>query len=151
MEKTAPVSSPAVTKPGQGTVRPAEPVEHGPSGYGWRRVATALAATVPVGEIERIWLFPPVRQEAREWGTAVVARRVEPGRLRVYTGSYGLVVRGRERGQGQVSIEEVGETPDAVLPDVIQGVQERAGEAEYPDEVSPAAWFASDDESTAAR
>jgi hypothetical protein len=114
-------------------------------------VAAALAASVPVGEIERIWLFPPVRQEAREWGTAVVARRVGPGRLRVYTGSYGLVTRGRERGQGQVTVAEVGETPDAVLPDVIRGVQERAGEAEYPDEVPPAAWFASDDEPAASR
>jgi hypothetical protein len=81
----------------------------------------------------------------------VVARRVAPGRLRVYTGSYGLVIRGRERGQGQVTVEEVGETPDAVLPDVIRGVQERAGEAEYPDEATPAEWFASNDEPTASR
>jgi len=151
MGKTTPVSSPAVTAPGQGTGPAGRPAERGPSGYGWRRVADALAASVPVPEIERIWLFPPVRQEAREWGTAVFARRVGPGRLRVYTGSYGLVVRGRERGQGQVSVEEVGETPDAVLPDVIRGVQERAGETAYPDEVPPATWFASDDESPAPR
>jgi hypothetical protein len=151
MDKTTPVSSPAVTEPGQETVPPAGPVARDTAGYGWRRVATALAASVPVGEIERIWLFPPVRQEAREWGTAVVARRVGPGRLRVYTGSYGLVIRGRERGQGQVTVEEVGETPDGVLPDVIRGVQERAGEAEYPDEVPPAAWFASHDEPAAPR
>lgn len=124
----------------------APPVERGASGFGWRRVAAALAAQVPVTEIERIWLFPPVRQEAREWGTAVVARRVGAGRLRVYTGSYGLVVRGRERGQGQVTVDEVGETPDAVLPDVIRGVQERAGEAEYPEEVAPATWFPAHDE-----
>jgi hypothetical protein len=140
-----------VTEPGQETVPPTEPAERGAPGYGWRRVATAVAAQVPVGEIERIWLFPPVRLEAREWGTAVVARRVGPGRLRVYTGSYGLVVRGRERGQGQVTVEDVGETPDAVLPDVIRGVQERAGEADYPDEVAPAAWFVSDDEPSAPR
>jgi hypothetical protein len=105
---------------------------------------------MPVAEIERIWLFPPVRQESREWGTAVVARRVAPGRLRVYTGSYGLVVRGRERGQGQVTVSEVGETPDAVLPDVIRGVQARAREAEYPDELAPTTWFRSDDESSPA-
>ena len=138
-------------EPGQKAVPPAEPAERGASGYGWRRVATAVAASVPVAEIERIWLFPPVRQEAREWGTAVVARRVGPGRLRVYTGSYGLVVRGRERGQGQVTVEDVGETPDAVLADVIRGVQERAGEVQYPDEIAPAAWFPSDDEPTAPR
>lgn len=119
-------------------------------GFGWRRVAHAVADAMPTSEIERIWLFPPVRQEAREWGTAVVARRVAAGRLRVYTGSYGLVVRGRERGQGQVLVTEVGETPDEVLPDVIRGVQERAGETDLPDEVAPNTWFPDDDQSPAA-
>jgi hypothetical protein len=101
---------------------------------------------MPVGEIERIWLFPPVRHEVREWGTAVVVRRVSPGRVRVYTGSYGLVVRGRERGQGQVTVEDVAETPDDVLPDVIRGVQERAGEGEFPDEIAAAIWFPNDEQ-----
>jgi hypothetical protein len=50
-----------------------------------------------------------------------------------------------------VTVEEVGETPDAVLADVIRGVQERAGEAQYPDEIVPAAWFTRDDEPAAAR
>jgi len=120
------------------------------AGPGWRRVAQAIAGQMPVREIERIWLFPPVRHEAREWGTAVVARRVTPGRLRVYTGSYGLVVRGRERGQGQIALEDVGETPDEVLPDVIRGVQERAGEADFPEEIASSAWFPRDDEPAAA-
>jgi len=118
--------------------------------FGWRRVAQAVAAAMPIGEIERIWLFSPVRQEGREWGTAVIARRVAPGRIRVYTGSYGLLVRGRERGQGQVVVADVGETPDAVLPDVIHGVQERAGETDFPEEVPPATWFPVDDEPAAA-
>lgn len=138
-----------MSDPAAETTRPAAP-DTGAVGFGWRRVAQALAEAVPVREIERIWLFTPVRQEDREWGTAVVARRIGPGRLRVYTGSYGLVVRGRGRGQGQVTVDEVGETPDAVLPDVIRGVQERAGEAEYPDEVAPDTWFPSDDDPAAA-
>jgi hypothetical protein len=112
-------------------------------------VAQAIAERMPVGEIERIWLFPPVRQEVREWGTAVVARRVSPGRVRVYTGSYGLVVRGRERGEGQVTVEDVAETPDAVLPDVIRGVQERARETEYPEEIAASSWFPGDDQRAA--
>ena len=37
-------------------------------------------------------------------------------------------------------------TPDAVLPDVIRGVQERSGEAEYPDEIAPSAWYPGGDE-----
>ncbi|MDH4045798.1 MAG: hypothetical protein OEY20_11285 [Gemmatimonadota bacterium] len=135
-----------MTEPVQEATPPAQPAESGAVGFGWRRVAVAVAERIPVGEIERIWLFPPVRQEAREWGTAVVARRMGPGRLHVYTGSYGLVVRGRERGQGQVAVEDVGETPDAVLPDVIRGVQERARETDYPDEIAPSAWYPSRDE-----
>jgi hypothetical protein len=118
-------------------------------GPGWRRVAQAIAERMPVLEIERIWLFPPVRREVREWGTAVVARRVSPGRVRVYTGSYGLVVRGRERGQGQVTVEDVAETPDDVLPDVIRGVQQRAGEEEFPDEIAASTWFPRDDQRAA--
>jgi hypothetical protein len=115
-------------------------------GLGWQRVAEAVAQTVPVAEIERIWLFPPVRHEDREWGTAVIARRVQAGRLRVHTGQYYLVVRGRERGQGQVSVDDVGETPDDVLPEVIRGVQQRANEDEPPVEIAPALWYENDDE-----
>ena len=120
------------------------------TGPGWRRVAQAVSGQMPVREIERSWLFPPVRHEEREWGTAVVARRMSPGRLRVYTGSYGLVVRGRERGQGQVAVEDVGETPDEVLSDVIRGVQHRAGGEDFPDEIAPAEWYPNDDQSAAA-
>jgi hypothetical protein len=118
---------------------------------GWRRVADELLRAVPAAEIERAWLFPPVRNEDREWGTAVLARRVCDGRLRIYTGSYYLVVRGRERGQGHVAVEDVGETPDAVVGDVIRGVQERAGEAQPPIEIAPAAWLEDRDEPPAAR
>lgn len=110
-------------------------------GMGWVRVADAVAQRVPVTEVERIWVFQPVRREDREWGTAVIARRATPGRFKVYTGSYILFVRGREKGQGRVEVEEVGEGPDEVLADVLAGVQERAGEAEPPGEVPVAAWY----------
>ncbi len=119
-------------------------------GIGWVRVADAVADAMPTEEIERIWLFPPVRRDEREWGTAVVARRVAEGRVRVYTASYMLTVRGRERGRTQVTLEEVGESPDDVVPDVIRGVQERAGEAEPPIEIAPDLWYLPDDESTTA-
>jgi hypothetical protein len=146
----APVSSPAVTEPVVPTMPAGGQPDVAAAGPGWRRVAQAVAERMPVAEIERIWLFPPVRREVREWGTAVVVRRVSPGRVRVYTGSYGLVVRGRERGQGQVTVEDVAETPDAVLPDVIRGVQERAGEEEFPDEIAASIWFPGDDQRAAA-
>jgi len=104
-------------------------------------VAAAVADAMPPAEIARIWLFAPVRREEREWGTAVVARRSEGERVRVYTASYSLVIRGRERGQGKVALLEVAESPAAVVDEVIRGVQERAGETEPPVEVAPGVWF----------
>jgi hypothetical protein len=116
-------------------------------GLGWARAAQSLAEVVPASEIERIWLFPPVRREEREWGVAVVSRLSDGERRRIYTASYMLIVRGRERGQGKVAIEEVGESPPSVMHDVIQGVQERAGEAEPPVEIAAEMWYPTEDES----
>jgi len=116
-------------------------------GLGWARAAQSLAEVVPASEIERIWLFPPVRREEREWGVAVVSRRSEGERRRIYTARYMLIVRGRERGQGKVVIEEVGESPRSVVHDVIQGVQERTGEAEPPVAIAAEMWYPTKDES----
>jgi hypothetical protein len=116
-------------------------------GLGWARAAQSLAEVVPATEIERIWLFPPVRREEREWGVAVVSRLSDGERRRVYTASYMLIVRGRERGQGKVAIEEVGESPTSVVHEVVKGVQERAGEAEPPVEIAAGIWYATENES----
>ncbi len=110
-------------------------------GIGWTKLASAVAEVLPVAQVERIWLFPPVRHEEREWGTAVIAVRVDENRLQVHTGTYILIIRGQEKGQAHVSVEEVGAGPDRVLPDVIRGVRERAGEAEPPVEIAPELWF----------
>ena len=115
---------------------------HAPGlGLGWTRVATAVAGAMPAGEIARIWLFAPVRREEREWGTAVIARRAAEERVRVYTASYTLLIRGRERGQGQVNVLEVGESPAGMIENVVRGVQQRAGEAEPPVEIAASLWF----------
>lgn len=110
-------------------------------GVGWERLASAVAEVVPVDSIVGIWLFRPVRKDDREWGTAVVTCRTENHRLRVYTASYLVVVRGRDRRQGKMTVEEVGESPPEVLDDVLLGVQERAGEPEPPVAVSPSDWY----------
>lgn len=114
-------------------------------GMGWSRLAQSVAEAVPRDTIDRIWLFAPVRRDEREWGTAVVSRRTDEGRSRIYTASYLMVVRGRERGRGKVTIEEVGESPPEVVHEVIAGVQERAGEPSPPVEIPPAQWFPADD------
>ena len=106
---------------------------------------------MPSAEIARIWLFAPVRHEDREWGTAVVARRGDGDRVRVYTVSYTLVLRGRERGQGQITLQEVAESPASVVDQVIRGVQERAGEAEPPVEIGAGVWFEEEHDQSAAQ
>ena len=124
-----------------GTMRVAAAAGAAGLGIGWMRAADSLADVVPPSEIEGVWLFPPVRREEREWGVAVVSRRAEQDRRRIYTVSYMLFVRGRERGQGKVAVEEVGETPLSIVHEVIKGVQERAGEAEPPIQISPRLWY----------
>lgn len=121
---------------------PAALVIPGPGiGPGWTRVADEVKIQVRPEEIEGIWLFQPVRREEREWGVAVIACRTEDQRRRIYTASYMMIVRGREKGHGKVSVEEVGESPATVLEDVIRGVQDRAGESDPPVEISPSLWF----------
>ncbi len=110
-------------------------------GLGWDQVALALAAEVPVAEIDRIWLFAPLWQEGREWGTAVVIRRLEGERRRVYTATYMIATQGRERGRAKITIDEVGDGPSVVVDDVISGVRERSGDAEPPTVIGPHEWF----------
>ena len=110
-------------------------------GLGWDQVALALAAEVPVVEIDRIWLFAPLREEGREWGTAVVLRRLDGERRRVYTATYMIDTRGRERGRAKINIDEVGDSPSVVVEEVIAGVRERSGDAEPPTVIAPHEWF----------
>jgi hypothetical protein len=70
-----------------------------------------------------------------------VARRGAGARVRVYTASYTLLIRGRERGHGKVAVQEVAESPAAVVDEVIRGVQERAGETDPPVEIDAGVWF----------
>jgi hypothetical protein len=110
-------------------------------GTGWLRVAEALRDRVQPDDIDGIWLFPPVRREEREWGVAVISCTIDDVRSRIFTASYMMILRGREKGHGKVAVEEVGESPATILEDVIKGVQDRAGEAEPPTEISASAWF----------
>lgn len=110
-------------------------------GPGWLRVAAELAKLIPPDEVVSLWVFPAVRREEREWGTVVVARRAEAERVRVYTARFVQVIRGREKGQGRVVIDEVAECPQAVIFEVLKGVQERMAEAVPPVEISPSAWY----------
>jgi hypothetical protein len=103
---------------------------------------------VPPAEIETIYLFRPLKRDGREWGTAVIARRAAEGgesggdsRLRVYTARYMLVVRGKERGQCRVEVEETGLSPAEIIAQVIQATADRTGDPEPPLAVGPAVWY----------
>jgi hypothetical protein len=111
-------------------------------GPGWSALAAVVARTVPPAEIDTIYLFRPFKRDVREWGTAVVTRRA-PGedRLRVYTGRYMLIVRGKERGRSKVDVTEVALTPAEVVGQVLAAARERAGEAEPPLAVEKTVWY----------
>lgn len=114
------------------------PIGDGP---GWVKVAEALRAEVPPAEIETLYLFKPLRREGREWGTAVITRRSEVSRLRVYTARYMLIIRGKERGRAKVELAEVGLSPAEVIERVMHDAAERIGDTEPPVAVGPAVWY----------
>src|SRR6266480_3154203 len=63
------------------------------------------------------------------------------GRLRVYTARYMLVVRGKERGQSRIEVEETALSPAEVIARVMQAAAERTGDPEPPVAVGPAVWY----------
>ena len=111
-------------------------------GPGWTALATAVAGQVPPAEIETIYVFPPLKREGREWGTAVVTRRVDGGsRLRVYTARYMLIVRGKERGRWKGDVAEAALSPAEVLAQVMEAAGDRSGDPEPPVVVERSAWY----------
>lgn len=115
-------------------------------GRGWTRVADVIKERMPINDIDRIWVFPPLRTDGREWGTAVIAQRGPEGRVTVLTAKYMVLTRGKKRGEGRVELDEVGESPSEVVQDVVAGVQGRAGETDPPIEIDPVLWFGADDD-----
>lgn len=112
-----------------------------PTGEGWSRLAQAVAAEVPPSEVDGVWVFRAIRQEAREWGTAILSR-IEGDRRRIYTARYVHTIKGKERGNWSGALEEVGSGPLETLDDLIRGVEKRADE-ELPTRIPPAEWFPS--------
>ena len=110
-------------------------------GQGWAKLAAAVEAQVPPAEVETIYVFRPIKRDGKEWGTAVVTRKAQDGRLRVYTAKYMLIVRGKERGQGKFEVVEVALSPAEVLAQVLQATVDRGGDSEPPVELSPAVWY----------
>lgn len=111
-----------------------------PLGEGWQHLARAAARDIPVEEIDGVWTFRALRQDQREWGTAVLSR-VDGDRRRIYTARYVHTIKGKERGKYSAVVEEVGSGPVEALEELIRNVEKRAGE-EMPDPVEVSRWFA---------
>jgi hypothetical protein len=109
---------------------------------GWELLAEAVAQVLPTSEVDDIWVFPPLRRDAREWGTAVLSR-VDGERRRIYTARYVLAIKGKNRGRFESSVLEVGTGPREVLLRVLQEAQRRTGDDQPPVSVPPDQWFAS--------
>ena len=110
------------------------------AGLGWSRLATAVAEVLPPAEVDGVWLFTPVRQEGREWGTAVLSR-IDGERRRIYTARYALAIKGKERGKFESTVQEVGSGPLGALASLLREAQKRIDDEHPPAPVPPAAWF----------
>lgn len=109
-------------------------------GPGWERLSAQVAAQVPTTEIDGIWVFPPIRQGPREYGTAIVSQ-VHGERRRIYTGRYMLQIKGKERGKFEAAVEEVGSGPLEALAELLHDVRKRIQDEEPPAPIPVETWY----------
>ncbi len=110
------------------------------TGLGWQRLAQAVADDVPPAEVDRVWVFSPIRRGQREWGTAVLSR-VDGERRRIYTARYVLAIKGKERGRFEATVLEVGSGPVDALERLLAEAARRIDDDQPPAAVEPASWF----------
>ncbi len=113
-----------------------------PAPTGWERLAQAVAEVLLPSEVDRVWIFAPLRRDEREWGTAVLSR-LDGDRRRIYTARYVLTVKGKQRGKFESNIQEVGTGPIDAVARVLQEAQRRIDDEQRPSSVAPEAWFSS--------
>ena len=104
-------------------------------GFGWSRLAAEVGTLLPNDEIDAVWAFPNLRRDGREWGTAVLSR-AEGDRRRIYTARYMLVLKGKERGQFEAAVEEVGSGPVSALAELLREAHKRTDDEHPPVPVS---------------
>jgi hypothetical protein len=111
-------------------------------GSGWGRLAEHVAGAIPVTEIDGVWQFRTIRRDGCEFGTALLARLDGQAqeRRRIFTARFMHVLKGKERGKFEASLEEVGSGPVETLGDLLAGVRKRL-EDEDPRSIPVAEWF----------
>ena len=111
-------------------------------GSGWSRLADYVASEIPVAEIDGVWQFRTIKREGRELGTIMLSRvdGDQQERRRIYTARFMHLLKGKERGKFEASLEEVGSGPVETLGDLLAGVRKRL-EDEDPRPVPVGEWF----------
>ena len=111
-------------------------------GSGWGRLAGYVAGEIPVAEIDGVWQFRTIKREGRELGTAMLSRvdGEQQERRRIYTARFMHLLKGKERGKFEASLEEVGSGPVETLGELLAGVRKRL-EDEDPRPVPLEDWF----------
>lgn len=95
------------------------------AGPGWDQLAPAIAALVPVAEVDGIWVFRVIRSGGRDFGTAVISR-VDGNRRRIYTARFVLTVKGKRRGGFESHLSELGSGPLEAREELLALVPRRA-------------------------
>lgn len=109
-------------------------------GDGWTRLLETIRQSLPVEQIDGVWVFKVIRYNARDFGTAILSR-VDGDRRRIYTARYTLTVKGKTRGQFASAIEEVGSGPLGALAELLALVPKRAEDEEPPRMIPVELWF----------
>ncbi len=111
-------------------------------GSGWGRLAEYVATQLPPGEIDGVWQFRTIKRDGRELGTAMLSRvdGEQQERRRIYTARFVHVLKGKERGKFEATLEEVGSGPVETLDSLLAGVRKRL-EDEDPRPMPVAEWF----------
>jgi hypothetical protein len=117
-----------------------QPKAQAMTGSGWDRLAQTVAEMMPTNEVDAVWVFSPLRRDAKEWGTAVISR-IDGERRRIYTARYGLAVKGKDRGKFEASVQEVGSGPLEALARLLHEAQRRIDDEHPPASIPPESWF----------
>ncbi len=93
------------------------------------RTLVHLREQLGVDDMDRVWVFPPLKRGRRERGLVVVSLHLEddPERRRLVTVSYSAERTGMEL-KVEPAFTEEGNAPPEMLPRVMEGVVRRAGE-----------------------
>lgn len=92
------------------------------------RTLQHLRREVGAGRVDRLWIFPPLKNGRRERGLVAASLFLDEGeRRRVLTVSYTAERSGLEL-RVEPTVSEEGDAPPELLPRVMEGVVRRAGE-----------------------